>query len=460
MRVLFTTWAWPSHYLPLVPLAWALRTAGHEVLMTSQPALVPAMLSSGLPVTAVGRDLDFAEVHLSAARQLRASTAARKAGQPPARRHSGRFSDLLLATEPDPRVRDRMQALIALRDAEYDAMALYRIIRAGRVANGTNGMSIYGEIADTMVDGLHELAATWKPDLIVHDPLTYAGPIVASLLGIPAVRNMFGPDVTYFADAGESAGMVPLFERLGVGPVKLIGAATVDQCPPSMQFPDAMVPTQRIRHRYVPYNGLAEVPRWVYEAPEKPRICVTWGTSMVRLSGDEAFLPDAVVQGASKLAQDRGAELVLAITSAQRKLLTTPLPDHVRVAESVPLQALLPTCQALMHQGGAGTTLTALSHGLPQLVFTHIPDQAANAHTLVASGAGRTLHVGGLDAATVLNQGHELLDDPVYTIAALRVQQEMREQPAPAEIIHHLMEIALGDRSGKSTTAGARKGHR
>src|SRR5262245_47355088 len=60
MRVLFTTFAWPSHYFPMVPLAWALRAAGHDVRMTSQPELLPTMRDSGLLATAVGRDLDVA----------------------------------------------------------------------------------------------------------------------------------------------------------------------------------------------------------------------------------------------------------------------------------------------------------------------------------------------------------------------------------------------------------------
>ncbi|HZN74657.1 MAG TPA: glycosyl transferase family 28, partial [Micromonosporaceae bacterium] len=47
MRVLFTTFAWPSHYFPMVPLAWALQAAGHEVRMTSQPELLPTMRRSG-----------------------------------------------------------------------------------------------------------------------------------------------------------------------------------------------------------------------------------------------------------------------------------------------------------------------------------------------------------------------------------------------------------------------------
>jgi len=72
MRVLFTTWAWPSHYQPLVPLAWALRAAGHEVRMTSQPSLMSTMLASGLPATAVGTDIDLASIHRAAAETVRA----------------------------------------------------------------------------------------------------------------------------------------------------------------------------------------------------------------------------------------------------------------------------------------------------------------------------------------------------------------------------------------------------
>ena len=74
MRVLFTTWAWPSHYFPMVPLAWALRAAGHEVRMTSQPELLPAMLASGLPATAVGTDLDVAAIHRAAVEKVEAPT--------------------------------------------------------------------------------------------------------------------------------------------------------------------------------------------------------------------------------------------------------------------------------------------------------------------------------------------------------------------------------------------------
>ena len=43
MRVLVTTAAEKPHFLGLVPLAWALRSAGHEVVVASQPELAGAV---------------------------------------------------------------------------------------------------------------------------------------------------------------------------------------------------------------------------------------------------------------------------------------------------------------------------------------------------------------------------------------------------------------------------------
>src|SRR5690242_10742234 len=59
MRVLFTSWAWRSHYFPSVPLGWAFAAAGHEVRMASQPSLERTIVESGLPAVVVGRDPDL-----------------------------------------------------------------------------------------------------------------------------------------------------------------------------------------------------------------------------------------------------------------------------------------------------------------------------------------------------------------------------------------------------------------
>jgi UDP:flavonoid glycosyltransferase YjiC (YdhE family) len=440
MRVLFTTWAWPTHYQPMVPLAWALRAAGHEVRMTSQPELLATMRGSGLPCTAIGRDVDIAGVYLAASKRVgRVEPAARGVDGPVDRaQHSVRLTDRLAGTldRADPPASFRM-----LRGLEDETALLFRAFPRPEGAAGRPRLLLWGEVADAVTDGLLALARSWRPDLIVYDPLTYAGPLVAKLLAIPAVRSLFGPDVTYFLTG---ARLGPLLERFGLGEddVDVRGAATVDPCPPSVQFADAIVPTRRIRSRYVPYPGFAEVPAWLPDRPTRPRICLTWGTSIHRMLGADAFLPGDILAGAAKLADERDAELVLAITASQRTLLPPALPPTVRVLESVPLDALLPTCQALIHQGGAGTTLTALRHGLPQLVLPLIFDQGVNAYQLVAAGAGLTRAAAGLTAAQLLADGHELLDNPAYRAAAQRVQQEMRDLPPPADAVAELAALA------------------
>ncbi|MFJ8097626.1 glycosyltransferase family protein [Streptomyces griseofuscus] len=48
-----------GHFLPLAPLAWALRAAGHEVLVTTPDNFVPAVLGSGLPAASCGPSAEF-----------------------------------------------------------------------------------------------------------------------------------------------------------------------------------------------------------------------------------------------------------------------------------------------------------------------------------------------------------------------------------------------------------------
>ena len=53
MRVLLTTYAERTHFLMMVPLAWALRTAGHDVRVAVQPKLAGAVTGAAIVVAAV-----------------------------------------------------------------------------------------------------------------------------------------------------------------------------------------------------------------------------------------------------------------------------------------------------------------------------------------------------------------------------------------------------------------------
>jgi UDP:flavonoid glycosyltransferase YjiC (YdhE family) len=413
MRVLFTTWAWPSHYFPMVPLAWAFRAAGHDVRVASQPELAATMLGSGLPSVVVGRDVDLAAHHRRATEHLRA-------GRPP-------------ATSP---------AGPARRQPEFIEVA--RAVQATRPKDRPK-LSLYGEVADAMADDLVALARRWRPDLVVFDALTFAGPLAARVIGVPAVRHLFGPDVSYFTLGLETDLLRPVLKRFGLDELSLLGALSVDPCPPSLQFRDDVAPVARAAMRFVPYHGLSEVPRWVWQTPDRPRICLTWGTSTARLVGEHAFLPAPLVQSCAKLAAERGMELVLAITAAQRRLLPE-LPEGVRVAESVPLQALLTTCRAIVHQGGAGGMLTAALCGLPQLVVPQLPDQVLNANHLAATGAALAVHIDEADVPTVYAAGKRLFEEPSFAESARRLRGEILDLPGPTDLVDELTALARGER--------------
>jgi UDP:flavonoid glycosyltransferase YjiC (YdhE family) len=392
MRVLFTTFGWPSHYFPMVPLAWACRAAGHEVLMTSQPELADLMRRSGLPYVTVGTDIDVVGRH----RAEMAAAPAKPELKPP---------------------------------WEWDEERRRRV---------TRGMGLFVDLALVMASDLIAVSRAWQPDLVVHDPFTYAGPLAARVAGVPSVRNLFGLDISLDL---ELAALRPLLDQYGLTDLRIRGDLTLNPCPPSLQFPvSGQFPdTAATRNmRYVPYNGLSAVPGWLPQPPPRTRrVCLTWGTSTTRLGQDYTSWLPLLVDALRGLDVD----VVVAVTAADRARLGEA-GDRVRVAELVPLQALLPGCAAVVHQGGAGTTLTSLLHGLPQLVIAQIADQVVNASRIADTGAGRYL-VGPEASVDVIRDAvTRILDDPGYRDAASGLQAEMLAQDTPAAVVPVLEDLA------------------
>jgi UDP:flavonoid glycosyltransferase YjiC (YdhE family) len=397
MKVLFTSWAWPSHYFPVVPLGWALQGAGHQVRVACQPGLTGTVTKSGLPAVPVGHDVDYVA---------------------------------LMRPQVDFAVRASQLGTGTARPSRRDYTEITK-----------SAVGVFVTIAESMADDLLAFVRHWRPDLVVYEPTTHAGPIAAAALGVPAVRHTWGIDYTARTRDVETELLTPLCRRLGTGPVDTLGTVTVDPCPPSLQVP---ADGPRLGVRYVPYNGPGTVPAWLLDPPPGPRICITWGTSSERLGGLDYLVP-AVLSAARRLGPRPGRAgpepaLVAAVSDAAR--LGPDVASGVRVVESLPLHLLLPACDLIVHQGGLGTLLTALSCGLPQLIIPQLPDQRLNAERLAATGAGRVLAAEDADEAAIAAELGRLLTDPAAHNAAQRLYQEMRDQPAPAEIAGELESLA------------------
>lgn len=384
MRVLFCTWAWPSHLYALVPLARACRARGHDVLVASQPGLLDEIGRTGLPGAAVGTDVD--SVELVRGYVLPSAAAAAPASAPGAPGAAG----------------------------------------GGK---GPRAMRMVLDNAASMTAGLLDLTRSWAADLMVHEPTAMAGPIAAAAAGVPAIRHLYGTDLMLRARGPLTEALTPLAAHHGVTALDPFGAATVDPTPTGLQVPTDY---PRLPMRYVPYNGPLPGAAVPAGRTGRPRICVTWGHTMARLSPDR-FLGARV---AAALA-GTGAKVLLAVSEAQLSLLgDRELPDGVEVVVDTALDRLLPGCDLVAAHGGAGTILTALSHGLPLLLVPQLPDHAGHSRRVAEAGAGEVLMRDEATGDRIRAAAERLLteDGGAALGAARKLRAELEAQPAPAEV--------------------------
>lgn len=419
MRVLFTAWAWPTHYFPMVPLGWALRASGHEVRVASQPALTDVITQSGLPAVVTGHDVDMKKIfdRLSAGAGSPPGSAPRAgAGPGPGREPDAGQGGADGRGGPEWAGRPPWAGRARLPAEQQRAWTI-------------RGLQIFLPVVEAMIGDLIEFAREWRPDLVVFEPTTYAGPLAAAALGIPAARHLWGIDFTLRTRDFEPEVLAPVLDRLGLAEVETLGAVTIDNCPPSLQVPGEY---PRLPVRYVPYNGPGTAPGWLLDPPAKPRVCVTWGATNSQLMPGLTDTRPVLEALASA-----DVEVVAALSANDAERLGPP-PAGVRVVKALPLHLLLPTCDLIVHQGGLGTAMTALTCGLPQLVLPVLPDQAATARQLAGGGVARQLPPWEADPDVLRGQVLELLSVPGYRSRAAQVQAEIAAQPSPAGVVGDL----------------------
>jgi UDP:flavonoid glycosyltransferase YjiC (YdhE family) len=406
MRLLFTTFPWHSHHFPMVPLESAALAAGHDVRVASSPALMPTVSASGLPGVPVGKDVDLAALSNDRSRA---------------------------AWHSQSRWPDDWPVRPDLLGEEQFAL----IENLGR-------MQVL--MASAMLDDLLDFARHWKPDLVVHDAVTLAGPVAASALGVPNVSHLWGtPGLQRIEMRRMGSEPLPeyaqLYERAGA-PVRTGPTAWIDPSAPGIRYPAGPACRQM---RYVPYNGPGLLPDWLLRERDGTRACVTWGaTSMALRGGTVVELVRQCIEAASEVA----SEVVVAVTAQTAEALrSTALPDRSRVTVGLPLHLLMPSCDLVVHHGGAGTSMTAAVAGVPQLVVTARPEPTVNGTRLAAAGAGRHLLTSevpaGQDGVRLLHgEMDRLLSDPAHRDAARHLAEGVRAQPPPADVVTELIELA------------------
>lgn len=368
----------------MIPIAWALRAAGHEVLVVGRPNVAATATGAGLSVRTIGDEFDGNAI----------------------------WAELLPPGE--------------------------RPIEAfGRGGEDTDGEAtrMWSFLADEVVDRQIELARDWGPDLIIADPYELSALLVGGALGVPVVQHRWGVDVM-----GASAlvsgrkFLADTCARLGLDGLP-DPALVLDPCPPSLQT-KAAAGGKAIR--YVPYNGAArDVDIWP-AGTDGRKVIATFGWHALALNSRR--LLRSVLDAAAALPE---VTVAMTIAAADREKLGE-VPANVVLVAPTPLHLVVGGCNAVVHQGGSGTGLTALAYGIPQVVLPGYMEEFDYGDMIAEAGAGVTVDTaaGQNDPDTVRAALAKVVVGDGYREQANRLRAQMERTMTPAAAVADLERLA------------------
>ena len=382
MRVLFTALAAYGHVHPLLPLAVAAREQGHEVAFATGRVMHDPLRAAGFEPIDAGASIS--EAGAEAARDL--------------------FGTELGELSPE------------------------QLPAVGAAAFGT-------VLPRRFLADLEPVLARFEPDLVVFEAATGGAELAARRAGVPAVAHGVGPAVDKgFEEHREQLAAVAAEVGLPVGKA----APYLDIYPPSLQDPAFRSRPERIEMRPRAFAEAGELPEPVLRrnrelGRNRQLVYLTFGTGF--------GTAETLRRGIDALAPLE-ADVLVAAGPAVDVAQLGDVPGNVLVERWVPQARLMPHIDLLVHHGGSGTTLGALSAGVPQLVLPRGADQFVNAAAVHDSGAGARLLPDEADASAIGAAARSLLADDRTRQLAGRISAEIAAMPAPEELAGRLPELA------------------
>lgn len=376
MRVLFSIIPGHGHFFPMLPMARALRDAGHGVVFASSASYGETIRSHGFEAIAVGPDFT--------------QTTAKGEGTGP--------------------------------DVEGPLIQLMFIDGPPIVAR------------DLLVHFEHD-----RPDVILADVTDVGCVVAASVAGVPVGCVLHGPvegtlplgfapidpgEREQFMDERFAGRWKRLHEEHGVEPPALwpgerlwMQTLTLVQAPPSLN-PWSYRTASHTAHPLRPEIHTSEADStWRDDLPEGPIVGVSLGTLFGTRELNEVAARGIIAAGGTPV-------------------LATPFDvdvDGARTVDWVSMDHLMEASDAFVHHGGWGVTTAGIVSGTPMVVLPQGADQFDNAERLDICGAGVPVLPDDFSEEAVAAAVTKALTDPFVGLAAKRLADEVAAMPSAAE---------------------------
>ena len=393
MRILFSSLPLPGHSYPLIPLALAARDAGHDVRFATGRAFHRSLAAFNLEAVTAG-------MNISDAFELA---------------NGGPVDHSVLTPE---------------QQAELEHLVFAEVLPRAFMAD--------------LGPALEEL----KPDLVVHEIANTGALFAAKSAGIPGVCHNIGRVTGDFGSISIATAAANLASEFGIElPIPAArggGNLLLDIYPPSLQDKEILAMDNRVALRPVPITAHGQLPEWVAARDRnggRPLVYVTFGT----VFGGAPALRQAI-EGLATM----DADVLVSVGPTVDIPSLGEFGDSVRIDTSEPQAELLSHVDLVVHHGGTGLTLGALTNGAPQLVLPQGTDQVSNvdqvnnADAVAAGGVGAKLIGDDQTAEAIKKCAQDLLSDSEARAAARAVAAEIAEMPSPAATVAMLAYATLG----------------
>jgi UDP:flavonoid glycosyltransferase YjiC (YdhE family) len=309
-----------------------------------------------------------------------------------------------------------------------------------------------------MVPDLLAILDSWRPDVVVRDPMEFGGCIAAEVRGIPHAAS--GPLFAFWQGAWHGAPneiSKPDFSDLrmayGLPPdpqrTMLYRYLYLAFLPPGFPDPCLMIPPTVHFFRSIGFNqsGTETLPHWITALPKLPTVHASLGTVFHRTPGVFA----SIIEGL----RDEPINLIVAVGRDQDPASFGPQSANIHIERYIPHSLLLPLCDAVITHCGFSSIMACLEHGLPMVAIPLSGDQPSNAARCVAIGAARLVAPDERSPENIRTAVLEVLRDPTYRDSATRSQSEMRALPGPAHAVELLEQLAVKRTPIEARRAGA-----